>query len=272
MAIEIKSSKTSAKTWRKFIIYGRPGKGKTMITPTCPKPILLLTEPGGADSLTERNIKSVFGEPQTPAQIKARLLKEGCPEKEADALSKALVISYDIPRLEIFDLAALKEAIAWLKSPAAAEYQTVVMDSLSAASKLLLAHHETKTKHGMKAYGAQAKDIEATLRDFLSIPKHVVCLMQAAELTDTVGAGEDAIQIKYLVPSVEGRTMKMAIPHMFGEVYQADTKTNDAGQLEYFLQTRPTDPRGYEKTRMSILQDQEVPHIGQIIHTMNTHG
>jgi len=272
MAIEIKSSRKPTGIYFKCAIFGRPGKGKTMITPTCPKPVLLLTEQGGADSLTERNIISVFGPPETAAQIKAKLIKEGCPKEEAEGLAQASVITYDIPRVEAFTPAALTEALDWLESPAADAYETVVMDSLTEASKLALSSHEAKTKHGMKAYGAQAKDITKIMRRFLAIKKHVVCLMQAGELRETRGSGDDAIQIIYTVPALEGRQLKLDFPHMFGEVYQAQTRLNDAGKLEYYLQTRADDPKSYEKSRRGVLQDQEVPHIGQIIHTIRTHG
>lgn len=272
MPIEIKSSAKLVHTHFKVGIYGLPHTGKTCLVPTCPKPLILLTEETGTNSLSEKNITSIFGKPQSHAELVKWAMSAdgyGMKKPEAEAYAAAAAITYDVPRIEIFEYAKVKETIAWLKTPAADAYDTIVVDSASELSSMLLKHFsKVKTASGnvnmQRAYGDAAKEVIEVFDEMLHLPKHVLFLFQA-----TVRKNPDT-QAELLAPFFEGQKLHSKIPHMLGELWQAKVGMDNDGKPRRFLQTVPDDTGGSEKHRLSILDKEEDPHMGLIFAKLRT--
>lgn len=271
--IKIISSRKPTNRFRKVGIFGRPGYGKSMLAATAPKPLVILTEPGGADSLTEDNIIKVFGPPVSVQQMAKTLMTEDkMPKEKAEAYAKALQICYDIPRIEAFTKIALDEAIDFVCSSEAAEYETIILDSGTKASEHILtwALTTTRTKSGsenaLRAYGEMSKVFDKMTDRLMALEKNYVCLFQAQELQQATSKEEDAPRVSYLVPGVAGRKSKMSLPHAFGSIWSVDRRINDQGEQEYFIRTQPEDSNGYEKTRGAGLDPTEEFHLGNAFY------
>ena len=104
------SNKMAGKGGVKIAVHSAAGMGKTMLAATCPKPVIILTERTGADSLSEANIRDVYGD------------KKG--------------ITYDIPIVEAYNVPDMEAAIEMCRTDK--RFETIIFDSVSEMSKLKL--------------------------------------------------------------------------------------------------------------------------------------
>ena len=275
--MQIISSRKPTTLFRKVAIFGRPGRGKSMLAATCRKPLVILTEPGGADSLTEDNIRKVFGPPKTTDAIVKELLADkelGFTKETAAAYAPHCAICYDIPRIEAFDKKTLDEAVTFVTSDsdAAKEYETIMLDSATQATEILLAWALTVTitkagkENPLKAYGKMSEEFKKLNDRLLMSRKNYVALFQARELKQPTSNEEDAPVVTYLVPGVAGRKSMMQLPHSFGSVWSVDYRIADSGEREHFIRTQPADALGYEKSRGAGLEDIEPFHLGEVFY------
>lgn len=101
----------------KSLCYGPPGRGKTPVIQTAPRPMILVTEPG---MLSLRKITN-------------------------------------IPAWEAYDDKRIDEFFEWLfKSNETKNFDTVCIDSVSEMAEIYLKAALKKNKHGLAAYGEMA--------------------------------------------------------------------------------------------------------------------
>ena len=218
----------------KIAVHGAAGMGKTMLAATCRKPLVILTEETGADSLGKENILRVF------------------PDEK--------LITTDIDFLPAYTPSKFKEAteIA-LKS----EYETIIFDSISEACKLLLSDEKANYTNQMQAYGKMAEKIDILLRTLRSSEKNIVLLFHSKRVEDSYN--EEGGSVVTYVPGFEGRVMTDEFPYLFGDVYCLVNEFDDEGNEVRRLRTRQGDTLYFAKCRSGVLPELCPPHIGKII-------
>lgn len=133
----------------KALIYGAPGSGKSPVSLSAPKPLILITEPGTL-SLRGSNI----------------------PAYEA----------YSSQKIDEFFL-------WWFKSNETKQFDTLVLDSVSQMCETFLQDELNGTskggnkKHGLQAYGSMAESVMTHLRPLFFMPeKH--CYLICKQMTE----------------------------------------------------------------------------------------
>lgn len=235
MAIKLRSSKDiSNKGGVKIAVHSKAGQGKTMLAASSPKPVVILCERTGADSLTERNIREVWGD------------KKG--------------VSYDIPIIEAYTTAEIEEAIDYVRS--SDKFETVIFDSVSEMSKIRLKEELPNHKNAMQAYGMMAQHVDQLIREMRDDPKNWVFLFHSEK--EEVHDDEGEAYSTEFVPGFEGRKMQHEFPYLIGDIYCLVSEFDDNGQEKRMLRTRTGDSAHYAKNRRGLLDELEEPHIGRI--------
>lgn len=287
MPLQIKSSARVHSPYARVILFGEQDVGKTMTIPTAPGPGWFLTEPTRLESLTSAIIEKVFGRP-TKEELTAWLKEEKkLKGKDLEAALKDPAsevemtgITYDVPRVEIFDYPALKQAVEFIKSPAANHIQTVFIDSASAANKMVLEHYQNqKTKAGNKpdgrrVYGQMGDEVYKWFEDLIEIPKHLVLICHASEFQHNIGTAEEPVWQRELFPTFHGNKLKREAHHLFSNIFQViKGRKNAAGQMIYkddagnsirTLKTQPDTPQGVERTLCHRLEPQEPTNLTEL--------
>lgn len=159
--ITLKSTaQTALQTYKKLIIHGQSGIGKTMLAATAApfKPLIILTEKTGDESLQPSAIVEAFG---------------------ADRED----ILYDIDLIEAFDPDTFEEAIRYAID--SEDHNLVIFDSMSKGSRLILKAAKSENSHGMKAYGQHNDEAMALIETLLESDKHVVLLCHTSRQEDS---------------------------------------------------------------------------------------
>lgn len=262
-------------------VFGEQNRGKSMLIPTAPRPLWLLTEPTSIQSLTAENIEKVYGKPPTKEEVVAAI-KESEPNIKKDKLEKEVAaamadlpgftgITYDVPRLDVFSYPLLAEALKFVQSPEAKDFDTIILDSASAANLMVQDYQlGKKTGKGNPVDGRMAskKAQEETYQFFcnlIGIPKHWVFLFQAEDQITEIGTGEEKILQKDLVPLLYGNKLKRNFKHLFRNMFQIkDGGKDDAGIPRRYLQTAPTTPYGVERCISPRIAEQEPTNLADI--------
>jgi hypothetical protein len=162
-------SRLASSSGVKMLAYGAPGSGKTPIAATAPRPVILATEAG---MLSMRGVDHI-------------------PAYKADTA----------PRIDDF----MKW---WFESAEAKAFDTLVMDSISHAANVVLAHEKTTTKHGPAAYGQMAEKVYGWAERIFTQPeKHAYLICQQ-------GTVEEA-GIQKRRPIFAGQDLNARIPHLY---------------------------------------------------------
>lgn len=231
MAIKLTSTADTVSRFLKVQMHGKPGSGKTLSAATAPKPIILMTEPQGEDSLSSTNIEKTFG--------------AGRPD-----------ISYEIALLKAYTAPDLEEALTFLESsPDMAHFDTVFADSGSKISKIYMDKYANLTNQ-QQAYGKAAADTLRALTRLLNLQKHVVLNCH----TEPLG------QEQLMYPSFEGKKVGRASAHDFGELYYATTDYDNEGKQTYVFQTRES-PGIAARSRLGHLPDKVAQNWTLIFNT-----
>lgn len=130
----------------KCIIYGPPGSGKTPISATSPRPVMLVTEPG---MLSMRNIK--------------------IPCYEA----------FTIDKIEAF-------FEWWFGSKEISNFDTLIVDSSSQLAEIYLQEALKNNKHGLKAYGEMATEAMVHFRKLFFMPHKHIYLIAKENIMDGI--------------------------------------------------------------------------------------
>lgn len=281
MPLKIQSSKHAKSDHAIIALFGEQNRGKTMTIPTAPRPLWLLTEPTSVQSLTIENIEKVYGKPPTKEDV-AAAIKESDPNIKKAALDKEVAeamadlpaytgITYDVPRLDVSTYPALREALDFVKGPEAKAFDTIILDSASAANWMVNEFHlNKKTLKGNMPDGrlASKKAQEETYQffcDLITIPKHWVFLFQAEDQITETGSGEEKILHRDLVPLLYGMKLKRNFKHLFRNMFQIkDGGKDDEGNPRRYFQTAPTTPYGVERTICPRIAEQEPTNLADI--------
>lgn len=235
MAVQLMAANDlAANNGVKMVIYGRSGMGKTMLTATCPAPVLISAE-RGLLSLKRDNIERVWGV-NTPG------------------------ITYDIPVIEINNIDDLIAAEEWCRTNAQAQqFQTVVLDSITEIAEVVLANAKKQVKDPRQAYGELIEKMTHTIKSFRDLAGKHVLLLAKEERSKDEGTG-----LTLAGPSMPGAKMGPATPYLTDEVFQIAVGKNPDNSTYRYLRTQP-DFSADAKDRSGALSEIEFPHIGQLI-------
>lgn len=219
----------------RMAIYGLSGFGKTMLAASAPAPLLLNAEKGLL-SLSPENIAKVYGADQT-------------------------WVTYNVPFIDVASVAKLKEIYAWLQTPAALQYKTIILDSLSDTAETVLAEAlaNPTVKDPRQAYGILGNDVLGLVRAFRDLPTHhhIVFLCKAEKVTDDV-SGSTQISMKF-----PGKMLQSGIPYLLDEVFSLEVAQNGARQLRTKANWQYAC-----KDRSGKLDEHEYPSLLHIFHKM----
>lgn len=142
---------------------------------------------------------------------------------------------FQIPAVQIYTLKDLTETYEYMLTPAAKQFQTICLDSVSDIAEVCLAHAKSQTKDGRKAYGDAQDWMIDIFRKFRDISgKHIVFIAKQEYNVDGQ-TGAKAFQ-----PSFPGNKLSQAVPYFFDEVWQLNRfKGQDGVSNIWALRTAP---------------------------------
>ena len=115
----------------------------------------------------------------------------------------------DLPFVEISTMADLWEAYDWLNQGAGAEYQSVVLDSISEIAEVVLNSEKKSNKDPRAAYGAMAEQMADIIRAFRDLSgRNVLMTAKVEKVADEMG------RILY-APSMPGKQTGQSLPYYF---------------------------------------------------------
>lgn len=235
----ISSTKITHEGGVKMAIHSAAGVGKTILTATLKKPLIILTEVGGAESLNKDKIKEIYG-------------------KDA--------VSTNIPIVPSYSVADFEEALAeYLNDD---RFDTIVIDSVSELSKLLLKEITPKHKNKLQAYGEMAEHIDDLIRGLNKEEKNIVYLFHSVAQETYDEDGEPSSTV--VVPSFEGQKMRTEFPFLNGNIFCLLIDYGDDGEPQRFLRTRQGDTIYYAKNRNGMLDELEPPHLQKLINKLTS--
>lgn len=227
----------------KMLVYGESGMGKTMLTATLPRPLLISAE-SGLLSLTPNNISRVFGENR--------------PD-----------ICYDIPTITVENIQDVEQAYIWATNPAnnpvgedgLPRFQSLALDSLTEIAEKCLNNAKRTVKDPRQAYGDLIEKMQTLVRAFRDIPGLNVYM--AAKMSRNK---DELTGITSYGPSMPGAKLGPELPYFFDEVFKISVGKDQNTQADFrYLLTRP-DLSNVCKDRSGSLEQMEYPHLGAIIN------
>lgn len=219
----------------KCCLYSLSGIGKTVLTATAPKPILLAAE-AGLLSLRRSNLERLFGK-DNPG------------------------ITYDMPVLLIQTVQDLNDALEFITvNPHGKVFKTICMDSLSEIAEVVLNNAKRQVKDPRQAYGELIEKMESLVRAYVNVPdRHVVMICKQEPFKDELTG-----IVKY-GPSMPGAKLSVKLPYMFDEVFRMGVNKTPQGQEYRFLQTQP-DLQYEAKDRSGALAALEPPNLTHVFN------
>ena len=239
MPIQLKSTaQTAALAAKKICIHGQSGVGKTMLAATAApfKPLIILTEKTGDETLTPHCITQVFG------------------ENREDIL-------YAIDIIEAFEPEQFTEAVKFAIE--SEDHDLIIFDSMSKGSRLILKQAKRENAHGLKAYGQHNDEALGLIEDLLESDKHVVLLAHTSRQEDS-----DTNEVCYF-PSFEGKAFAEKfvydMPHV---LFMENVLDDETGDKYRALRCHQGDTNKRCKSRGDRLSELEEPHLGRLIQKL----
>jgi hypothetical protein len=166
----------------------------------------------------------------------------------------------DIPTILINTVEDLNAAYGWITtSPDAAQFDTVIIDSLSEIAEVVLANAKRLVKDPRQAYGELIEKTMMAVRAFRDLSgKHIVMLAKQEPFKDEVA------NITMYGPSMPGTKLGNQLPYLFDEVFRLGIGKLPDGAEYRFLQTAP-DLQYDAKDRSGALDPLEPPDLGHVI-------
>lgn len=254
MTIQIKSTKDLKDDGVKLLVYGESGMGKTVLSSTA-KDVLVVSAEGGLLSLSKNNLLTIH--PNDPIV-------------KANATNGIKVIEIQQPAAYTYEnadqpLQQLRDIYQFLASPQAKDIKTVVIDSISEISEIVLACMVGKTKDDRQAYKELRNKMIAIVRNYRDLPKNIVFIAKQNTEKNDNGA------IVKVTPAMAGKKLGEDVAYQLDCVFYMKNVSNEQGQLCRVLATRPdSDFCEYiAKTRNSTLPIYVNPHLEQIFEMIN---
>ena len=176
----INAGQARSSTTIKGLIYGDSGSGKSFLAATAPKPLVLLTEKNGQASISHSN-----------------------PEADIIHIENANMLA-----------AVLREIDESPKD--FAQYDTIVIDSLTEAQRLLKDRIMARKKDGqgfqIQDWGKMAENMRALIRRIRNLKKNVICICLIESET------EESTGVRHSRPAFEGRKTGSEIAQYFNFV------------------------------------------------------
>ena len=214
-----------------IIVYGKTGVGKTSLAATCDAPIILSCE-SGTLSLKSANVARMFG-PENPYG------------------------NADIPILQINSLQDMNDALAWLRTEAAASFRTIFFDGLSEFGEMLLAEAKPQFNDNRLAYGQVEEVFGGILRQLRDWPnKHFVGTARMERIKTEAGV--------LFHPAFPGNKFAQKVPSLFDELLKLDVAEDAQGVSYRYFATQPS-PQFEAKDRSGALASVEVANISAVI-------
>lgn len=174
---------------------------------------------------------------------------------EAGLLS---IRDFDLPYLKISSIQDLHQAAEWIGSSEAANFETVVVDSLSEIAEVVLADEKLRCKDPRQAYGIMQDTMAQIIRMFRNLPRHVY-------MTAKVERQKDELDRIFYYPCIPGNKASQALPYFFDEVFALRCERGEEGAMVRTLQTE-TDGLWLAKDRSGKLAPWEEPDLGVIFN------
>lgn len=238
MSIQLKSTAQTAElTYKKICIHGQSGIGKTMLAATAApfKPLIILTEKTGDESLQPFNIESTFGKGRED-------------------------ILYAIDIIEAFEPEQFKEAIRFAID--SSDHDLIIFDSMSKGSRLILKQAKSENAHGLKAYGQHNDEAMELIEDLMESDKHVVLIAHTARQEDS-----DTNEVCYF-PSFEGKAFAEKFVYDMPHVLFMEKSMDEEGETFLALRAHKGDTNKRVKTRGGRLDELNEPHLGRLIQKL----
>ena len=238
MSIKIKStSHSSEDDAKKLCIFGQSGIGKTMLAATAApfRPLIILTEKTGDESLQRSNIEAVFGAGRED-------------------------ILYEIDIIHAFTKDTFLEAVRFAND--SSDHNLIIFDSGSKASRLILKEEKRNYADGRKAYGAHNDAAMELIEDLIDSDKHVVIIAHTSRQEDS-----DSGEVLYF-PSFEGKAFNEKFVYDMPHVLFMGKEYDDDGEAFLALRAKQGDTNKRCKTRGGKLRELEPPHLGQLLQRL----
>lgn len=164
--------------------------------------------------------------------------------------------AFDIPAIIIKSVQDLTAAHALLTGPGGADYDTIILDSISEIAEVILSHAKAQTKDPRAAYGELADKTTMLIRAFRDITNKNVVFIAKAGTKEYDG-------IPMTGPSMPGNSLTQGIAYFFDEVAVMRIGKTPEGVAYRFLQFQP-DFSHIAKDRSGALTAIEEPHLGKL--------
>ena len=175
---------------------------------------------------------------------------------EAGLLSLA---DFDIPFIEVTDMASLKEAYQFVASKEATAFKSVAIDSISEIAEVVLSAEKKIAKDVRMAYGALQEQVTDLIRAFRDLSgKNVYMSAKMEKAQDEHG------RMMYQ-PAMPGTKLGQQLPFYFDEVFCLRVEKDDEGKIVRMLQTE-ADPSYVAKDRSGKLDPWETADLSYIIN------
>lgn len=171
----------------------------------------------------------------------------------------ASIREHNLPFKECKTYEDVREFVAWIKTPDAQQFATIVFDDFSEICAIYLKKALAANKDGRQAYGQMADEMLALLRELRDVNTHTVVLI----------CKEERIQNQNLAlvysPMVPGKAVQPLIAYLFGQVYRMETYTDPQTRQSYPVIRCQKNDTCEAKDRSGKLGELEQAHLGQII-------
>lgn len=231
------TNEASAVQGVKMLVYSEAGAGKTSLCATMPQPVVISAE-AGLLSLRKKNIERMFGVDNPN-------------------------VTYDIPVMQVTNIAQLTEAYHYLANPANKardHFASVCMDSLTEIAEVVLANAKLGVKDPRQAYGELIEQMTKLIRLFRDLPNFHVYMTAKMEYSKDEASGA----MKYQ-PAMPGSKLGQQLPYFFDEVFRLGVGKTQDGTPYRFLQTR-LDMQYVAKDRSGSLDEMEMPALYNVIN------
>ena len=226
MAIKLTSTKDAAAiSGLKFLVHGPAGAGKTSLCATTGEPTIIISAESGLLSLR----------------------------------------GFDIPFVEVKDLASLYEAYDFVSNSAEGQqFKWICLDSISEIAEVVLNHEKKVAKDPRQAYGALAEKMTDLIRAFRDLPGRNVYFSCKQERAKDEQSGA---MLYY--PAMPGNMLKQGVGYFFDEVMALRVEKDADGNPTRWLQT--SRDYNYEaKDRSGVLEMFESPDLSAIAAKINS--